>query len=90
MIKYSLLFNKFELKYFCKKTISSNFWLAKDNQSLILLSIFCSLFKSTGLWSSEHDEEIINLAIIGAGRAGAFHVQSLSINKQATTSQKTH
>ena len=28
------------------------------------------------------DEEIINLAIIGAGRAGAFHVQSLSINKQ--------
>ena len=28
------------------------------------------------------DKEIINLAIIGAGRAGAFHVQSLSINKQ--------
>ena len=28
------------------------------------------------------DNQTINLAIIGAGRAGAFHVQSLSINKQ--------
>ena len=28
------------------------------------------------------DNQVINLAIIGAGRAGAFHVQSLSINKQ--------
>ena len=28
------------------------------------------------------DDKIIKLAIIGAGRAGEFHVQSLSINKQ--------
>ena len=59
--KYLLFFNKFELKYLCKKTISVNFWSAKDSQSFILVSIISSLFKSTGLCKSEHYDEIINL-----------------------------
>ena len=58
-----LFCNKLELKYLCKKTISVNFWSAKESQSFILLSILSSLFKSTGLCKSEQDEETINSVV---------------------------
>ena len=63
-IRNLLFCNKLELKYLCKKTISVNFWSAKESQSFILLFKLSSLFKSTGLCKSEQDEETINLSLL--------------------------